>query len=93
MLWRSLTNIYHLGIKELWSLRSDVVMCVLIVLSFTVFIIVPTKNAVMDMRNASVAVVDEDNTPLSRALIYALQQPYFKPPVLLRAIKRLRAHG
>lgn len=91
-MWRSLVNIYHLGIKELWSLRSDVVMCVLIVLSFTVFIIVPTKNAVMDMRNASVAVVDEDNTPLSRALFYALQRPYFKPPVLIagdQAIQRM----
>ncbi len=80
---RSLINIYHLGIKELWSLRSDVVMCVLIVLSFTIFIIIPAKNAVVDMRNASIAVVDEDNSPLSRALFFSLQQPYFKPPVLI----------
>ncbi|HNI37237.1 MAG TPA: ABC transporter permease [Pseudomonadales bacterium] len=82
-MWRSLINIYHLGIKELWSLRSDVVMCVLIVLSFTVFIVIPTKNAVVDMRNASVAVVDEDNTPLSRALFFSLQEPYFKKPALV----------
>ena len=82
-MWRSLVNIYHLGIKELWSLRSDLVMCVLIVLSFTVFVIVPSRNAVMDTRNASVAIIDEDRTPLSRSLFVALQPPYFKPPVLL----------
>lgn len=82
-MWRSVINIYHLGIKELWSLRSDVVMSVLIVLSFTVFIIIPAKNAVVDMRNASIAVVDEDNSPLSRALFFSLREPYFKPPVLI----------
>lgn len=82
-MWNSLKNIYYLGIKELWSLRSDVVMCVLIVLSFTVFVIIPSKNAVLDTRNASVAIVDEDQTPLSRSLFFALQEPYFKRPVIL----------
>lgn len=84
-MWNSLRNIYYLGVKELWSLRSDVVMCVLIVLSFTVFVIIPSKNAVLDTRNASVAIVDEDGTPLSRALFFALQEPYFKPPVVIDA--------
>lgn len=82
-MWSSIKNIYFLGLKELWSLRSDVVMCVLIVLSFTVFVIVPSKNAVLDTRYASVAVVDEDQTPLSRSIFFALQEPYFKPPRIL----------
>ena len=84
-MWNSLRNIYYLGVKELWSLRSDMVMCVLIVLSFTVFVIIPSKNAVLDTRNASVAIVDEDATPLSRSLFFALQEPYFKAPVVIDA--------
>lgn len=82
-MWESLRNIYDLGLKELWSLRSDLVMCVLIVLSFTVFIILPSKTAVLDTRNASVGIVDEDRTTLSRSIIQALRPPYFKPPALL----------
>ena len=82
-MYESLRNIYHLGLKELWSLRSDLVMCVLIVLSFTIFIIIPAQNAVLDTRNASVGIVDEDNTPLSRSVFHALQKPYFKPPAIL----------
>lgn len=84
-MWNSIRNTYYLGLKELWSLRSDVVMCVLIVLSMTVFVVIPARNAVFDMRNASVAIVDEDQTPLSRSLFFALQPPYFKPPVQLVA--------
>lgn len=84
-MWNSLKNIYFLGLKELWSLRSDVVMCVLIVLSFTVFVIIPSKNAVLNTRHASVAIVDDDNTPLSRSLFFALQEPYFKAPVVIDA--------
>ncbi|HQQ63719.1 MAG TPA: ABC transporter permease [Pseudomonadales bacterium] len=84
-MWNSIRNIYYLGLKELWSLRSDVVMCVLIVLSMTVFVVIPARNAVFDMRNASAAIVDEDQTPLSRSLFFALQPPYFKPPVQLDA--------
>jgi ABC-2 type transport system permease protein len=47
----------------------------------TVFVIIPARNAVLDMRSASVAIVDEDQTPLSRSLFFALLPPYFKPPV------------
>lgn len=82
-MWNNLKKIYYLGLKELWSLRSDVVMCVLIVLSFTVFVIIPSKNAVLDTRNASIGIVDEDQTPLSRSLFFAFHAPYFKAPVQL----------
>ena len=94
-MWNSIRNIYFLGMKELMSLRSDLVMCVLIVLSFTVFIYIPSQNAALDTRNASIAIVDQDHTPLSRTVFAAFQEPYFKLPVLLDAgdIDRVMAAG
>jgi ABC-2 type transport system permease protein len=80
---RHLRNIGLLGLKELISLKSDPVMLFLIVFAFTVFIILPAKNALLETRNASVAVVDMDRSPLSRRLADALLPPYFKPPLLL----------
>lgn len=81
----SVRNTLLLGAKELVSLKSDTVMLVLMAFAFTVFIVVPSKNAAMDTRNASVAVVDEDLSPLSRRLFDALQEPYFKPPQRISA--------
>ncbi|HQW20718.1 MAG TPA: ABC transporter permease [Rhodocyclaceae bacterium] len=78
---QSLQNIYRLGIKELYSLKNDLVLVFLIIFSFTYAIYQPTKNAALGMVNASVAVVDEDHSQLSRSLVDALRAPYFLPPV------------
>lgn len=78
-----LRNIWLLGFKELLSLKSDRVMLVLMVLAFTVFVILPAKNSLMETRNASVAIVDQDRTPLSARIADALLSPYFKPPVMI----------
>jgi hypothetical protein len=61
-----LENIYRLGLKELISLRYDVVLVALIVYFFTYAVYAPAKGTQMDLINASVAVVDEDGSPLSR---------------------------
>lgn len=63
------------------SLKSDFVMIFLIVYGFTYAIYEPTKHAALGVVNASVAVVDEDHSPLSRSLIDGLRVPYFLPPV------------
>lgn len=73
-------NIYRLGVKELFSLRYDAVLMFLIIYSFTYAIYVPAKNAAFGMVNASVGIVDEDDSPLSRRIKDALQLPYFLPP-------------
>jgi ABC-2 type transport system permease protein len=78
---QSLQNIFRLGIKELYSLKSDPVLVLLIVFSLTYSIYEPSKNAAMGMINASVAIVDEDRSQLSRSLVDALRAPYFLPPV------------
>ena len=59
-------HIFHLGIKELLSLSRDPVLLFLIVYSFTFSVYTPAKSAVMDVINASVAVVDEDHSKVSR---------------------------
>jgi ABC-2 type transport system permease protein len=80
-MWRSLSNIVHLGRKELISLRHDLVMVALIAYGFTVMVYVPAVGIGLEVRNASVAVVDEDRSALSFRLADALPPPYFRPPV------------
>ncbi len=75
-----LANIYRLGVKEFYSLRRDLVMVGLIVYAFTYAVYAPTQQAQMELNNASVAVVDEDRSQLSRRLHDALLQPFFQPP-------------
>ena len=82
-MWRAIVNIYHLGRKELASLRHDLVMVVLIVYGFTVLVYVPAVGTGIEVRNATVAVVDEDRSALSHRLADALPPPYFQPPVHL----------
>jgi len=79
----SLKNIYRLGVKELFSLRSDTVMMVLIVYTFTFAVYTPAQHAQMELRNASIAVVDEDRSQLSQRIYDALLPPYFQRPVML----------
>lgn len=82
-MWRRLQNIYRLGVKEIFSLRRDVVMVVLIIFTFTYAVYTPARHAQTELRNASVAIVDEDYSQLSQRIRDALLEPYFKPPVLL----------
>ena len=78
-----LENIYRLGVKELFSLRHDAVMVFLIVYAFTYAIYAPARQASTEVRNAAVAIVDEDGSPLSRRIRDALLPPRFLPPAPL----------
>jgi ABC-2 type transport system permease protein len=82
---RHLQNIYRLGVKELFSLRRDVVMVVLIIYTFTYAIYTPAQHAQTELMDASVAVVDEDHSHLSERIRNALLDPYFKSPVSIVA--------
>ena len=74
-----LRHIGRLGIKELLSLFRDPVLLFLIVYSFTFSVYTPAKSAVMDVINASIAVVDEDHSAVSRQIIDSLLPPLFLP--------------
>lgn len=76
-------NILHLGVKELWSLARDPMMLVLIVYAFTLSIY-STASALPDsLHNAPIAIVDEDQSPLSQRIVNAFQPPLFAPPKLV----------
>jgi len=76
-------NVYRLGLKELKSLRYDPVMVFLIIYSFTFSILAPAKGVKLELENASVAIIDEDQSQLSRRLSDGLREPDFQPPVAI----------
>ena len=78
-----LSNVIQLGLKELVSLRHDLVLVLLIVYAFTIAIVAPAKGVRLELQNASIALVDEDRSPLSRQLADGLRQPYFQSPYLV----------
>lgn len=74
-----LRHIFHLGLKELTSLRHDSVLVLFLLYAFTVAVYMPSKGSVIgEVNNASVAFVDEDDSALSRRLAEALQPPQFQ---------------
>lgn len=77
---RTLANIYQLGIKELWSLLRDPVMLVLIVFSFTVMVYTAASSVPDTLNNAPLAIVDEDDSPLSQRIMAAFYPPQFTLP-------------
>ncbi|MRR38158.1 ABC transporter permease, partial [bacterium] len=80
---KSLRHIYRLGLKELISFRYDIVLIILMVYCFTVMVIVPSSGTGLQMRNGAVAIVDEDQTPLSARIRAAIGPPYFKTPRMI----------
>ena len=88
---RSLAHIYRLGIKELYSLRRDPVLVALILYTFTFAIYTVARDVKTEVRNASIAFVDEDGTELSRRLRDAFLPPYFKRPAVLHSVNDIDA--
>ena len=84
-------NIFWLGTKELRSLLSDYIMLVLIVYSFSLAIYAESTAISESVHNASIAIVDEDQSALSGAIANALYPPYFKTPILISASQIDRA--
>src|SRR3974390_3159130 len=80
---KNLKHIGHRGVKELLSLARDPVLLFLIAYCFSFAVYTPAKSAVMDVVNASVALVDEDDSPLARQIRDALRPPLFLPAVLM----------
>ena len=76
---KALEHIFRLGIKELLSLARDPVLLFLIAYCFTFSVYTPAKSAVMDVVNASIAIVDEDDSEVSRIVREAMLPPLFLP--------------
>jgi ABC-2 type transport system permease protein len=80
---RRLENIYRLGVKELFSLRRDVVLLALVVWAFSFSVYTAATGMSHDLRNGSIAIVDEDRSQLSMRIRQAFLPPYFKTPALI----------
>jgi len=80
---RWIANIYRLGIKEIFSLLRDPVLMGLIAYTFT-FAVYSVANGVQtDLKNAAIAIVDEDRSELSTRIAGAFLPPFFKTPTLI----------
>lgn len=82
---RQLANIFWLAGKELKSVLGDPVMVILILWSFVVAVILEASGAGDTVYNAAIAIVDEDNSTLTRQIADALGPPWFQPPVMIDA--------
>jgi len=78
-----LANILQLGVKELRGLARDPMLMVLIVYAFTASIYTASKTIPETLNRAAIAVVDEDQSPLSSRIITAFNPPYFTIPRLI----------
>ncbi|WP_037585303.1 ABC transporter permease [Stenoxybacter acetivorans] len=76
----SLKNIWVLSLKELKSLSRDIVLLVLIAAAFSVVVYAVGTGVSTEVRNAPIAVVDEDRSALSLRIRDAIQKPYFQTP-------------
>ena len=77
------TNIYRLGVKELWSLARDPVMLLLIAYTFTISIYIAATAMPDTLHKAPIAIVDEDGSPLSARIASAFFMPHFNPPAMI----------
>ena len=77
---KRLMNILALGVKELYSIRADPVMLVLIIYTFSYAVYAVATGAKLEVHNASVAIVDEDHSEISRRIKNAILPPFFKEP-------------
>jgi len=76
----TISNIFWLGTKELRSFTRDFVLLGLAIYSFSLAIIAQSQSNSQELHNASIAIVDEDQSPLSRRIAGAFLPPYFQTP-------------
>src|SRR5271168_4569939 len=77
---RTIANIFWLGTKELRSFLNDFVLLGLVIYAFSLAIIAQAQSSSQEVHNASIAIVDEDHSELSRRIARAFLPPYFQTP-------------
>ena len=78
-----LANVIQLGVKELRGLARDPMLAVLIVYAFTLSIYTASTAMPETLNNAAIAVVDEDQSPVSSRILTAFYPPYFTVPKII----------
>ncbi len=77
---RTIANIFWLGTKELRSFLHDFVLLGFVVYAFSLYVLAHARSYSQEVHNASIAVVDEDHSELSRRITRAFLPPYFQRP-------------
>jgi len=92
---RKLSNIFWLGTKELRSFFRDWVLLGLVIYSFSIAVMAQAQSNSQELHNASIAIVDEDRSELSRSIAGAFLPPYFRSPQYVdeRDVDRLMNTG
>jgi ABC-2 type transport system permease protein len=80
---RKIANIYWLGVKELRSFLRDFVLLALVAYSFSLAVTLQARSYSQELHNASIAIVDEDRSELSRRIAHAFFPPLFQTPKLI----------
>lgn len=80
---RQISNIFNLGIKELRSLWRDPMMLFLIFYAFSLGIYLAASGVPETLHKAAIAIVDEDQSPLSNRISSAFYPPYFTHPAMI----------
>ncbi|MFH4354490.1 MAG: ABC transporter permease [Neisseriaceae bacterium] len=78
---QKISNVLALIYKELKSLLRDIPLVIMIIVVFTFVLASVFQQVTSEVKNATVAFVDEDHSELSRSMLDALNPPYFKKPV------------
>ena len=81
----SALNIFWLGLKEIRSLMSDLVMVAFVIYAFTLAIYIQATGTSSEVNNASIGFVDEDGSALSKELFNAFYPPRFQFPEYIQA--------
>lgn len=79
-LLRTLSNVGNLGIKELRSLWRDRLLLLFVIWAFSGALYTAAQSAPDRLHRAPIAVVDEDQSPLSGRIVSAFYPPTFMPP-------------
>ncbi|RAL96634.1 ABC transporter permease [Agrobacterium sp. MS2] len=78
-----LANIAQLGIKELRGLARDPMLVVLTLYAFTLSIYTASTSMPETLNKAAIAIVDEDQSPVSSRILTAFYPPYFSIPKVI----------
>jgi len=75
-----ITNIFWLGTKELRGFLHDYVLLALVIYAFTFAVTMQARSYSQELHNASIGIVDEDHSVLSRRIAHAFVPPLFQQP-------------
>ena len=79
------SNIFNLGLKELWGLVRNPMMLLLMIYAFSAQIYTASEAMPETLNRASIAIIDEDRSPLSGRIASTFYPPFFSPPSFIDA--------